>query len=108
MLDTIRRRWYVTIPVAVVVGGVLIPLVYLLLRAFQADPGTLWDLVVRGRTLRLLWNTVGLTAGVLAGTSALALPLAWLTTRTALPGRKALTLLGALIPLSRCPRSGSG
>ncbi len=96
VLDTIRRRWYVTIPVAVVVGGVLIPLVYLLLRAFQADPGTLWDLVVRGRTLRLLWNTVGLTVGVLVGTSVLALPLAWLTTRTALPGRKALTLLGVL------------
>ena len=95
-LDVLRRRWYVAIPVAVVVGGVLIPLAYLLLRALQADPQTLWDLVVRWRTLRLLGNTVGLTVGVLAGTSLLAVPLAWLTTRTALPGRGVLTLLGVL------------
>jgi iron(III) transport system permease protein len=95
-LALIRQRWYVVLPVVVVVGGVLIPLVYLLLRALQAEPGTLWDLVVRGRTLRLLGNTVGLTVGVLVGTSALALPLAWLTTRTALPGRRLLTLLGVL------------
>ena len=95
-LDAIRSRWYVALPVAVVVGGVLIPLVYLLLRAAQADPQTLWDLVVRGRTVRLLGNTVGLTVGVLVGTSLLAVPMAWLTTRTALPGRKVLTLLGVL------------
>jgi len=95
-LHTIRDRWYVAIPVAVVVGGVLIPLAYLLLRALQAEPGTLWDLVVRWRTVRLLGNTVGLTVGVLVGTSLLAVPLAWLTTRTALPGRQVLTLLGVL------------
>jgi len=95
-IETIRRRWYVAIPVAVVVGGVLIPLVYLLLRALQADARTLWDLVVRWRTVRLLGNTVGLTAGVLVGTSLPAVPLAWLTTRTALPGRRLLTLLGVL------------
>jgi iron(III) transport system permease protein len=96
VLEVIRSRWYVAIPVAVVVGGVLIPLAYLLLRALQADPQTLWDLVVRGRTLRLLGNTVGLAVGVLVGTSVLAVPLAWLTTRTALPGRRVLTLLGVL------------
>ncbi|MFB6229515.1 MAG: ABC transporter permease [Salinibacter sp.] len=95
-LDTIRSRWYVAIPVGVVVGGVLIPLAYLLLRALQADPQTLWNLIVRWRTLHLLGNTVGLAAGVLVGTSLLAVPMAWLAARTALPGRQVLTLLGVL------------
>jgi iron(III) transport system permease protein len=86
----------VALPVAVVVIGVLVPLGYLLVRALQADPQTLWDLVVRWRNLRLLGNTVGLTAGVLVGTTIIAFPLAWLTTRSDLRGRGLLTLLGVL------------
>jgi iron(III) transport system permease protein len=73
-----------------------VPLGYLLVRALQADPQTLWDLVVRWRNLRLLGNTVGLTVGVLIGTTLIAFPLAWLTTRTDLRGRGLLTLLGVL------------
>jgi len=96
LVDTVRNRWYVVLPVAMVVAGVLVPLGYLLLRALQADPQTLWDLVVRWRNLRLLGNTVGLTAGVLVGTTLIAFPLAWLTTRTDLRGRGLLTLLGVL------------
>lgn len=95
-LRTMRTRWYVTVPVGIILLGVLVPLGYLLVRAAQADLQTLWDLVVRGRTLRLLWNTVGLAAGVLLCTTLLAFPLAWLTTRTDLPGRRLLTLLGVL------------
>ena len=96
VLRTLRERWYVTVPLAVVAGGVLIPLAYLLVRALQAEPQQLWDLVVRGRTLWLLWNTVALTAGVLVGATAIAFPLAWLTTRSTLRGRRLLTLLGVL------------
>ncbi len=96
ILDTLRTRWYVAIPVAIVVTGVLVPLGYLFVRAFQADPQTLWELVVRWRNLRLLGNTVGLAGGVLVGTTLIAFPLAWLTTRTDLRGRGLLTLLGVL------------
>ncbi len=84
------------IPLLVVVGGVLVPLGYLLLRAAQADTTVLWNLVVRWRNAQLLWNTVLLTGGVLACTTALAFPLAWITTRTTLPGRQVFTLLGVL------------
>jgi len=94
--DIVRSRWYVALPVAMVVMGVLVPLGYLLVRALQADPETLWNLVVRGRNLRLLGNTVGLTVGVLVTTTLIAFPLAWLTTRTNLRGRGLLTLLGVL------------
>ena len=94
--DQLRDRWYLLLPVALVVIGVVIPLVYLLIRAFQADPDELARLVLRMRNLELLWNTLTLTVGVLGGTAMLAFPLAWLTTRTDLPGRRWLTWLGVL------------
>lgn len=94
--SALTRRWYAVLPLIVVVGGVLIPLVYLLVRAGQADVTTLWDLIVRERTLRLLWNTVALTAGVLVLATVLAFPLAWLTTRTPLRRIRWLPLVGVL------------
>lgn len=84
------------IPALFVVVGVCIPGVYLVLRAFEAEPARLWDLVVRMRTLHLLWNTVILTVGVLAGATLIAFPLAWLTTRTDLRGKRLFTLFGVL------------
>jgi len=89
-------RWYLTIPVAVVVGGVLVPLFYLVLRAVQAKPVKLIDLVLRWRNAVLLFNTLTLTAGVLLTTLLIALPLAWLTTRARMPGQGLLTILGVL------------
>jgi iron(III) transport system permease protein len=56
------------------------------------------DTVLRERTLRLVLRSIGLAAAVTAGTLALALPLAWLTVRTDLPGRRAWTVL-TLLPL---------
>jgi iron(III) transport system permease protein len=96
VLESARERWYVAVPLAVVTAGVLIPLAYLLVRALQAEPAQLADLVLRWRNVRLLGNTVALTAGVLVGTTLVAFPLAWLTTRSNLQGRGLLTLLGVL------------
>ncbi|MGI9082347.1 MAG: ABC transporter permease [Thermoleophilaceae bacterium] len=59
------------------------------------------DTVWRERTLRLVLRSAGLAASVTAGALALALPLAWLTGRTDLPGRRVwsvLTLLPLVIP----------
>ncbi|HEV2724090.1 MAG TPA: iron ABC transporter permease [Thermoleophilaceae bacterium] len=55
---------------------------------------TLW----RERTLRLVLRSVGLAGAVTVLAVALALPLAWLTARTDLPGRRAWTVL-TLLPL---------
>lgn len=90
------RRWYLTVPAILVVTGVLIPLVYLVMRAFQAEVGTLAELVLRWRNAVLLFNTLTLTIGVLVVTSLIALPLAWLTARADLRGRMVLTVLGVL------------
>ena len=90
------QRWYVALPVVIVSVGVVIPLAYLLVRAGEAKTSELASLIFRWRNVRLLWNTVTLTVGVMAGTTALAFPLAWLTTRTRVTGRGVLTLLGVL------------
>jgi iron(III) transport system permease protein len=91
-----RARWLMWVPSVLVAAGVLIPLVYLLIRAFEAEPAQLVDIVFRWRNLGLLWNTMLLTGGVLAVASLIAFPLAFLTTRTDLRGRSLITLLGVL------------
>lgn len=56
-------------------------------------------MIFRSRNLVLLQNTVILTAGVLAVTTLIAAPLAWLTVRTDIAGKKLLTLL-SILPLA--------
>lgn len=90
------REWYLWGPAGIVAVGVLVPLAYLVLRALEAEPAYLAELIWRPRTLRLLWNTVALTAGVLGVATAIAFPMAWLTTRTDLWGKRVITLLGVL------------
>jgi iron(III) transport system permease protein len=70
----------------------LLPAMYLLVRSTDAS-GEAWALLFRGRTLALLGNTLGLALAVTACASTISLPLAWLTTRTNLPGRRMWTAL---------------
>jgi iron(III) transport system permease protein len=81
---------------ALVSAAVVIPVFYLVSKAFQADYQTIVGLVWRWRTLELLTNTALLTTGVLALTTAIALPLAWLLTRTDIKFKPAFTLLSVL------------
>ena len=91
------RRAPLLTALGVVVGAAaLVPLVYLLIRAGDAGAGGIWEVVSAPRTLRLLRDTIGLTLAVTASTIAIAVPLAWLTVRTDLPGRRLLTVLAAL------------
>ncbi len=90
----------VWVPSLLVAAAVLLPVVYLLVRAAGADEG-IWSLLFRARTLRVLLNTLTLAVAVTAGTVVLALPLAWLTVRTDLPGARlwsALTALPLVVP----------
>ena len=79
--------------------GVALPVVYLLMRAFEADAATVSSMVFRRRNLDLLTNTLLLCTAVLGIVTLLALPAAWLTTRTDLPARRTFTLL-AVMPLA--------
>lgn len=96
MIGRLRLNWYFLLPVVIVAAGVLVPIVYLVVRAFQAEAAVLADLVFRTRNLRLLVNTFLLAAGVLVVGTAIAFPLAWLTTRTDLHGGRIVTLFGVL------------
>jgi iron(III) transport system permease protein len=76
--------------------GVLLPLVYLLIRAFDASPEMLNNVVFRMRNLWLLSNTLLLTAGVLILDAIIALPLAYLSVRCKIKARRFITMLGVL------------
>src|SRR5690606_23745583 len=94
-----RAPLYFVIPAAIIAAGVLLPLVYLVLRASEADWETSSALIFRERNLMLFWNTVKLTLGVLTTTTLIAGPLAWLTVRTDAPYKKWLTLV-SVMPLA--------
>lgn len=72
-----------------------LPIAYLTLRVGQAGPEA-WGELLRPRTLNALLATTALAATVTAGAVAIGLPLAWLTTRADVPGRRAWAVLAAL------------
>ncbi len=90
---------YLLIVPALVGISMLLPLVYLAVRAFEGDPQVLMELVFRRRTADLLLNTLLLTAGVLGLTTLIGLPLAWLTTRASIPFKRTITIL-SVMPLA--------
>ncbi len=82
------------------IGGLmLLPLAYLVMRASEADLATVQSLLMRPRTLQMMLNTAALVAGVLVVCTAIALPLAWLVSRTDLKGRRIVNVL-AVMPLA--------
>ena len=83
------------VPAVVVGAALLLPLVYLVVRTFDAG-GDIWDLLFRQRVAAILGRTILLVVTVTAAAVALALPLAWLTTRTDLPFRRTWVVLSAL------------
>lgn len=87
------------IPALVVGVGTALPVIYLILRALDAEPTQLAAVVFRQRNLMLLGNTLKLVAVVLAIGTTIALPAAWLLTRSDLRHRKMLSFL-MVLPLA--------
>ncbi|MDE2687571.1 MAG: iron ABC transporter permease [Chloroflexota bacterium] len=83
------------IPALLVAAAMALPVVYLIVRGASASDQA-WDLLFRVRTLETLWRTLLLIGCVTALSAAIAVPFAWLTTRTDLPFRRAWTVLAAL------------
>jgi len=84
------------LPALAVAAAVNLPLVYLFVRSSEGGLGRYLDTVVSARTLGLVGSTLGLVAGVVALSLAVAVPLAWLVARTDLPGRRFWAVAGAL------------
>ncbi len=74
---------------------VIIPLVYIFVRAAGADPQA-WSRLLQGRLWVLLGNTLLLVVAVTSGAVVTGVSMAWLTERTDLPGRSLFRWLLAL------------
>ncbi len=83
-----RRPPPVLLGLGVVIGlAVLLPAAYLVI-AFSEDFSHAFDVATSSRALHVLLSTIALAAAVTAASIAIALPVAWLTVRTDLPGRR--------------------
>ena len=69
--------WYFLVPGVAVGTGIVLPLIYLLVRAFEAEVGELIQIVFRTRTVYLFSNTILLVIGVVGTGILLAAPLAY-------------------------------
>lgn len=78
-----------------VVALLLLPILYLVLRALGAGPAT-WSMLLQPRVLVVMVNSLVLALGVTLCSALIALPLAWLTVRSDLPGRPVWAILAAL------------
>jgi iron(III) transport system permease protein len=85
-----------TLPAVVVVATMFLPLAYLVARSLEGGWEQLAEIVFDGETLAVLGRSVLLAAAVTGASVFLAVPLAWLTTRTDLPGRRTWAVLAAL------------
>jgi iron(III) transport system permease protein len=90
-----RPPLWILLPALLVAAVELLPLVYLVARTFEAGENA-WQMLVRPRTAEVLLNTVLLAGAVALSTIAVAVPLAWLTSRTDLPGRRYWSTAAAL------------
>jgi iron(III) transport system permease protein len=71
----------------VVLALVAVTPVYLVIRASGATASS-WDLILRGRTLTLAVNTLGLAAAVTLATAVIGVIAAWIAVRSDIPGRR--------------------
>lgn len=93
---SIAPPWYFQAVSLFVAVAVLLPIVYLIIRAFEADAASIADLIFRYRTFELFRNTVLLAAGVLAVTTLIGYPIAWLLVRSDIKFKGVITLLSVL------------
>jgi iron(III) transport system permease protein len=101
-LPGVANRGKVPWPLAVVGATVavlsLLPILYLVIRATGTEADAL-GFILRPRTVSVVVSSLTLATIVGLGSVALGLPIAWLTTRTDLPGRQLWIVLTA-VPLA--------
>lgn len=93
-----RAPWTLMVAGLVVASLALLPLLYLVIRALGAEADSL-AFLVRPRTVGVVAGTLVLGAVVGVGAVAIGVPVAWLTTRTDVPGRRLWAVLTA-VPLA--------
>ena len=105
LLRRLRKRgrsrvpFVVWLPAALVVAAMLLPISYLVLRSLEGGVAGFAQILLQERTLTVLLRSIALSAAVTTASVLIAVPLAFLTARTDLPGRRAWTVLAA-VPLA--------
>lgn len=89
-----RAPLSLALPALVTVALLLLPLAYLVLRASSSAQA--WRVLWRPTTVDLLVSTIVLVVAVTAASVAIGVTLAWLVTRTDLPGRRVWAVLATL------------
>ena len=79
-----------------VAAGAALPLTYLVIRVSEVGVERALEIATSDRALDLLRDTTLLAAAVTGAAIAIAVPLAWLTTRTDLPMRRTIVVITAL------------
>ncbi|MGQ0630653.1 MAG: ABC transporter permease [Sporichthyaceae bacterium] len=74
----------------------LLPLIYLAVRSTERGAGEMADVLFTDRTLELTLRSLGLAVAVTAGSLVIGIGLAYLVTRTSLPGRRFWAVVAAL------------
>jgi iron(III) transport system permease protein len=87
--------FHLVLPGLMVAGAMSLPLLYLLLRTVTASASA-WEQLVQANTIRILGNSILLAATVTLASNLIAIPMAWLTARTDLPGRRIWAIVTVL------------
>lgn len=99
------RRFFGFAPLFLIIPAIfigilmLLPSLYLIIRAFEANEHILFNFIFRYRTLQLLINTLSLTFCVCLISTLMALPLAWLVTHSDLGAKKLISFF-SILPLA--------
>lgn len=83
-------------PAALVAAAMLLPIAYLVARSLEGGLAEWAEVLGDAETYAVLWRSTLLAAVVTAACVGIAVPLAWLTARTDLPGRGIWAVLAAL------------
>ena len=86
----------VRLPAVLVAAAMLVPVTYLLLVASQLPASRIVAIALDPATLALARRSIGLALTVTTASVVIAVPIAWLTERTDLPGRRTLSIAAAL------------
>ncbi|MEA5566380.1 iron ABC transporter permease [Anabaena sp. UHCC 0399] len=99
MKSSVRPPLFLTIAAGVVAIAIALPLVYLVTRAVGIGGEEFWELISRPRNIAIFCNSALMAATVTLFSTLIAVPLAFLTVRTDLPGRN-FWLIATTLPLA--------
>ncbi|MEA5624047.1 iron ABC transporter permease [Nostoc sp. UHCC 0251] len=98
-MKAVRPPLFLSLAAGVVAVAIALPLLYLVIRTAGIGGEELWELISRPRNISIYFNSAAMAATVTLFSTLIAVPLAFLTVRTDLPGRR-FWLVATTLPLA--------